>query len=214
MANITLYSQHSPALTLEQLEHLAGKDALVIQTNADEVMIKFQGFRIVLNHGMRGNELSEHLDGFQGFVRHNAGPAVGELQGLIDDIGATVLAIGCVIEPDFDAQNVAKSFIVSLACTYEKCLMFYDGAILSPFGEVWFGPPEAEPFANISELSVHKIPLVDFPQMTEDQRDRYTRVRALIVRYSVPERTRPFCTVGVGASRVRGMCEFRSTRIT
>lgn len=195
MTSITLYSRHSPALTLAQLEDLAGKEAQVSQTGIEEFSVQYPGVRIILNHGMNESELAEHLNGFQGFVRHHAGPSIGQLQGLVDEIGATEIAIGCVVEPDFDSQNVAKSFIVSLACTYERCLMFYDGTILSPFGEVWFGPPDSEPLADISELSVRKIPLVDFPQMTEDQRARYVRVRKLLEKYGVPEPTMKRCWV-------------------
>lgn len=195
MANITLYSQHSPVLTLEQLEDLAGKEAQVSQSSVDDVTIEYPGVRIVLNHGLQGDELVDHLNGFQGFVRHHAGEDVGEMQGLIDQIGQTKVAIGCVIEPDFDAQNEAKSFIVSLACTYDRCLMFYNSAILSPFGEVWFGPPDSEPFADVSDLRVRKIPLVEFPQMTEDQRDRYERIRKLFQPYGVPEPRMKRCWV-------------------
>jgi hypothetical protein len=195
MTSITLYSQHPQRLTLEQLKDLAGKEAQVSQESADEFAIQYAEVRIVLSHDLKGRELADHLNGFQGFVRHHAGPSIGELQDLLDDIGATEFAIGCTVEPDFDTDNVAKSFIVSLACTYERCLMFYNDAIMTPFGEVCFGPPETKAFADLSKLSVRKIAIVDFPKMSEDQQARYERVGELLKRYEVPEPDMKRCWV-------------------
>jgi len=192
--NLTLYSQRSPALTSDQLIELAD-DAVVSEIEPGRYVIEWADVVIELNELSRGPELEEHLAGFQGFVAHHAGEAVDELQGLIDAIGETEVSIGCVIKPGFDSEQKAKSFLLSMACTYEQCLMFYDSAILSPFGEVWFGPSDMPAFADLADLRVRKLSLHSAAPMTPDQRERHARVRKMLNAYAVPEPAMKRCWV-------------------
>jgi hypothetical protein len=57
--------------------------------------------------------------------------------------------------------------------------MFDGQYIFSPFGEVWFGAEDTEPFADLSDLTVRKVVVKPFPTGTPDQLERSCRNPAL-----------------------------------
>ncbi len=185
MNNLTLYSQSETELTTDLIDRLV--DDATVQAQGDKIIVAWKDVQITIHKMAGGAETARHLSGFQGFVRSSAGDDVESVQELLNMIGSVQAVYGCVIEPKFDRGNKAKSLLVSIAATLEECFMFFEGGILSPFGEVWFGPSGMPPLAELSELNVRKVNTTPFPTGTADQRERYARVRALLDVYGVPE---------------------------
>lgn len=185
MDNLTLYAHHDSPLTAEVLSQLV--DDAQVTEGENALIVSWNDVKVTINFFPGGQELAKHLSGFQGFVRSSVGGDTESVQDLLDMIGAVQAVYGCVIEPKFDRAHKAKSLLISISATLEQCFMFFDGAILSPFGEVWFGPQGMAPLANMSDLTVRKVNLVPFPSGTPDQIDRYARVAGLLSGYAVPE---------------------------
>lgn len=185
MANLTLYSHNDLPITSDIVSKLV--DDATVEEDDGSILVTWKDARVQINRMPGGDELSKHLGGFQGFIRSCFGEDAGEAQDLLNMIGSVQAVYGCVIEPGYDRGNKVKSLLVSIAATLEQCFMFHEGSILSPFGEVWFGPRGAKPLANISDLTVRKPALEPFAKPTSDQEDRYTRVRTLLDNYQVPE---------------------------
>lgn len=185
MDNLTLYSHNDTALTADVISRLF--DEPTVEEGDGALIVSWSDVTVTIHSMPGGKKLAEHLNGFQGFVRSSVGGDVEQVQDLLDMIGSVQAAYGCVIEPAFDPDNKAKSLLVSIAATLERCFMFYDGAILSPFGEVWFGPSGMPPLAELGDLTVRKTNAVPFPSGTDDQKDRYARVRTMLDTYAVPD---------------------------
>lgn len=184
MDNLTLYARQRSVLTRDMILRLTD-DAKVEESNG-VLNVTWSDVTITIR-SMSAGAISDHLEGFQGFISRSVGGNVQAVRDLLEMIGSVQAVYGCVIKPGFDPGNKAKSLLVSIAATLDKCFMFYDSAILSPFGEVWFGPSGMPPLANISELTVRKINTTQFPTGTDDQKERYKRVNAMLDVYAVPE---------------------------
>lgn len=185
MNNLTLYSHNDVKLTSDLISNLV--DDAEVEADGGSLIISWPNVRVTINKMAGGEQLSRHLGGFQGFIRSTVGDDVESVKDLLNMIGSVQAVYGCVIEPEFDRENKAKSLLVSVAATLDECFMFFEGAILSPFGEVWFGPSDMPPLADRSELTIRKVNLNPFPTGTPDQHDRYARVRALLDGYAVPD---------------------------
>lgn len=183
--SVTLYPQHAEPLTIEQIEQLAeGAEVHVADDGA--VMIAWDDVSIELRFFPQGDVLVDDLAEFRKFVRDRSG-SDDEASGLIEEINRTEMLVDCEVSPGFDQDNKAKSFVVSMAVSFERCLLLSDGAVFSPFGELWFGPHGTEPFGNLEDLRVRKLPLVDFPTMSDDQKERFERVGKQLETRGVPE---------------------------
>lgn len=184
METLVLFSQNGTKLTVDQLQSLT-EGAKIEAVNENCFLIKWG--QVTLRMTYRSDQqLQTEVTNFTTFVRDCAGDLVSEIQDMIDAIDATELVILCELENGFDSSNKAKGYIISLAATLEQCMMYYDGMVLSPFGEVWFGPENGQPLADLSKLKVTKISLHSLPEMTENQRSRFERVKLLLDKYSVP----------------------------
>lgn len=183
MENIALYTTKKSFLSEDQLILLAPNAE--IEVHDDGATLSWHGASIRLSV-MEKSALGSHLAGFQGFVTKQVGGATDQIQGLLDQIAASQMCIGCVVDPDFDASIDATSFLVSLAATLEDSFFFYGIGIFSPFGEPWFGPSGMPALFELSELSVQKLALEDFPRMTADQQDRFQRIERVFEQYHVP----------------------------
>ena len=183
MENIALYTTHPSFLTEDQLMQLAPNAE--IEVHDDGATLSWYGASIRLSV-MADDVLAPHLTGFQGFVTKQVGGAADQVQGLLDQIVASQMCIGCVVDPDFDASKDATSFLVSLAATLDGSFFFYGTGIFSPLGEPWFGPSGMPALFELSELSVQKLALEEFPRMTPDQQDRFQRIERVLEQYHVP----------------------------
>ncbi len=125
MDNLTLYSHRDLDLSVDWLGQLAGNAQI---TQGEGVMsVSWQDVTVRIHPMTVGPEMADHLQGFQGYIRSCAGGNLESVAELLEMIGAVRRVYGCQIEPGFDDELKAKSLLVSLAATLERCFMFYDG---------------------------------------------------------------------------------------
>ncbi len=183
MENIALYTTRRRFLTEDQLIQLAPNAEIEVHDNGATLSWHEASIRLSV---MAENSLSSHLTSFNGFVTSQVGGATDQIQGILDQIAASQMCIGCVVDPDFDASINATSFLVSLAATLEESFFFYGTGIFSPLGEPWFGPSGMPALFELSELSVQKLTLEEYPRMTPDQQVRFQRQAQVFEQYHVP----------------------------
>lgn len=206
--NATLYSADATPLSVAEIERLCD-DAEICEHAHGAISVVWPDVKVTIHSGMDEGQLKDHLNDFCGhLVSMNGGAVDDDIEPLLNRIMDTRLVVGCVVEPGFDNgrnvhglipdmlawisnklrpqpqhRNKAKSLIVSMACTYD-CAIFANNSVYSPYGEVVFGSTN-EDYADLSDLVVRKVRMEPV-ELTENQKQRTERVRAMLSERDVP----------------------------
>lgn len=184
--NTCLYTSVDAPLTVEEIQDLIDGEATALQAADGSIVVTWPDVEVSLST-MAEPQIPDHIKGFMGYVVHMSGGEVDDnIEGLLGFLGAVQCVIGCEIRPGFDDEGKAKSLIVSMACTYEHCLMFANDNIYSPFGQLLFGPEGEADYADLSAITVRKT-RVDPVETTERQQKRTARVRGILADRDVPD---------------------------
>lgn len=182
-----LYAISGPALSLAEIERLAMEGATCTEAGGS-VIVEWPGIKVTVTAAIPDDELAEHLRGFQGFVWQMSGG--GEwTRSILDFIAEVRTVVGCRIDAPAGSLQ-ADSLILSMACSYENCMIFANDMIYSELGDVVFGPEEAPPLADISQLVVRRVRMDEVIQ-TSAQSERQARVQGQLDQFKVPVFARP-----------------------
>jgi hypothetical protein len=201
-ANVAIYAPGAQPITAQQLRQLAPGAQLAAARGrsgaVERYRVEWGDVRVDLSLVPPG-ELSEHLGGFQSYVRRVTGEDEGEaVNDLLDRIGAVQLVHGVVVEPDFDAAGKAHKLILDLLKHY-GALLFAGGAVYNEKAELLLGPARAEEEDEEGEEEEW--------EPTPNQLERAERSRALLRARQVPLYRGPLFTEDDDAVQLREPAE-------
>jgi hypothetical protein len=194
--NFAIYCQTCEALPEERMRELAGEAEFAVAEDDGGRSFTYEWSDLTVTvHEMPARELSEHLDGFCGYVRHIYGGAPDERgEQVVERIRHTRLVAGVVIEPQRDAEDRAESILGAMAHGL-NALVFYDSALYDSDSKLILAPDasfdaDADVLGPVAELIRDrvqvKLPEGEPYQPTPAQEARYARIAPELERRKVP----------------------------
>lgn len=139
--NLALYTAEHATLPEDQMRGLMPGLAPDVGTTDRGLTYAFNWPDLtILCSEMPGQGMSEHLEGFVGYVKHVCRGVLGEREKrLIERIRSTKLVVGIEIDPGRDPQERADELVGKL-CSGLKPIMFFDNALYEWDGRLLLGP--------------------------------------------------------------------------
>lgn len=140
--NYALYSQMMTELPEDHIDNIADPKSFKVEEKPDgskAYVYEWDDLKITINL-MPSDQISDHLNGFTGYVAHLAKQKEIPVDAdLVDKILDTKMVLGFIVEPGMDAEGRANEVLGAITFNTQS-LMFYADGVYDHNAQLIIGP--------------------------------------------------------------------------